>query len=114
MRPMPSSFSSSSFSSSSSLCVSADHRIGRVLLDAYGRRHEAQKIYLRQAAARRWVERRNAIRQRGPPGAGTQAPLRAIDHQLRLVSFLPFRPLPSLLAVRGRRGRGWGRPARTR
>ncbi|CAM1500982.1 Fc.00g101440.m01.CDS01 [Cosmosporella sp. VM-42] len=47
----------------------------QVLLDAYARRHEGQKIYLRQAAAQRWVEYRLQSR--------STSQLRACDQQLR-------------------------------
>lgn len=57
----------------------------RVLLDSYARRHEGQKIYLRQAAAQRWVENRDTILQGGRPHPGVQSMLRACDQQLRAV-----------------------------
>lgn len=70
----------------------------RVLLDAFSRRHEAQKIYLRQAAAQRWIEYREEILQGGRPSSGNQAQLRRCDQQLRTVcftlSFLPSVPPP--------------------
>lgn len=59
----------------------------RVHLDAYARRHEGQKIYLRQAAAQRWVEWRDQILMGGRPHAGNQAQLRVVDEQLRTVRF---------------------------
>ncbi|KAF5666835.1 hypothetical protein FHETE_6059 [Fusarium heterosporum] len=55
----------------------------QVLLDAYSRRHEGQKIYLRQAAAQRWVEYRNQVLQGGPPNSRNQSQLQACDRQLR-------------------------------
>ncbi|KAF7563022.1 hypothetical protein G7046_g1114 [Stylonectria norvegica] len=55
----------------------------QVLLDAYARRHEGQKIYLRQAAAQRWVEYRQQVLQGGQPMSQHQPQLRACDHQLR-------------------------------
>lgn len=55
----------------------------QVLLDSYARRHEGQKIYLRQAAAQRWVENRDTILQGGRPHPGVQSILRACDQQLR-------------------------------
>ncbi|KAM0339989.1 hypothetical protein ACHAPU_010706 [Fusarium lateritium] len=55
----------------------------QVLLDAYSRRHEGQKIYLRQAAAQRWVEYRNQVLQGGPPNSRTQSQLQVCDRQLR-------------------------------
>ncbi|KAL2118646.1 hypothetical protein VTJ04DRAFT_8306 [Mycothermus thermophilus] len=61
----------------------AKAELRQVLLDAYARRHEGQKIYLRQAAAQRWIEWRDQILQGGRPHAGNQAQLRACDQQLR-------------------------------
>lgn len=58
----------------------------RVHLDAYARRHEGQKIYLRQAAAQRWIEWRAQILMGGRPHSGNQPQLRACDQQLRAVS----------------------------
>ncbi|KAF5572504.1 uncharacterized protein FTJAE_1432 [Fusarium tjaetaba] len=55
----------------------------QVLLDAYARRHEGQKIYLRQAAAQRWVEYRKQVLQGGVPNSSNQSQLRACDRQLR-------------------------------
>ncbi|KAJ4423675.1 hypothetical protein N0V82_001698 [Gnomoniopsis sp. IMI 355080] len=54
-----------------------------VLLDAYGRRHEAQKIYLRQAASQRWVEYRDQVLNGARPNSKNQAQLRLCDQQLR-------------------------------
>lgn len=59
--------------------------VGRVLLDAYSRRHEGQKIYLRQAAAQRWVEYRKQVLQGGVPNSRNQSQLQACDRQLRAV-----------------------------
>jgi hypothetical protein len=58
----------------------------RVLLDAYSRRHEAQKIYLRQGAAQRWIGWRDHVLQGQPPQAGHAEQLAACDAQLRVVS----------------------------
>ena len=58
----------------------------RVLLDAYSRRHEGQKIYLRQAAAQRWVGWRDQVLQGQRPHAGHTEQLAACDAQLRAVS----------------------------
>ncbi|KAF6821925.1 hypothetical protein CPLU01_12321 [Colletotrichum plurivorum] len=55
----------------------------RCLLDSFARRHECQKIYLRQAAAQRWVSNRDDVLQGGRPNARTQAHLMACDQQLR-------------------------------
>ena len=60
--------------------------VERVLLDAYARRHEGQKIYLRQAAANRWVERRAQILNGDRPNSSNRSALRANDQQLRAVS----------------------------
>ncbi|KAB5525584.1 hypothetical protein GE09DRAFT_1229381 [Coniochaeta sp. 2T2.1] len=54
-----------------------------VLLDAYARRHEGQKIYLRQAAAQRWIEWREQILMGGRPHSGNHSQLRGCDMQLR-------------------------------
>lgn len=58
----------------------------RVMLDAYSRRHEAQKIYLRQLAAQRWVSWRDQVLQGQRPHAGHTEHLAAVDQQLRVVS----------------------------
>jgi len=55
----------------------------QVLLDAYARRHESQKIYLRQAAAQRWIGYRDQILQGQRPHAGHSGQLAACDAQLR-------------------------------
>ncbi|KAI1211672.1 uncharacterized protein F4807DRAFT_458567 [Annulohypoxylon truncatum] len=55
----------------------------RILLDAYSRRHEGQKIYLRQAAAQRWIEYRETILQGQRPKSSHRRQLRACDEQLR-------------------------------
>ncbi|KAG5982769.1 hypothetical protein E4U55_001375 [Claviceps digitariae] len=46
-------------------------------------RHEGQKIYLRQGAAKRWVEFREMILQGQRPHPAAQAQLQACDRQLR-------------------------------
>lgn len=61
----------------------------RVLLDAYGRRHEAQKIYLRQAASQRWIEHREQVLNGGRPSSKNQSQLRLCDQQLRTVRLPP-------------------------
>ncbi|KAL7814074.1 hypothetical protein V8C26DRAFT_430001 [Trichoderma gracile] len=58
-------------------------RLQRVLLDAYARRHEAQKILLRQAAAQRWIGYREQVLQGQRPHPGNHAQLQALDNQLR-------------------------------
>ncbi|KAK8056477.1 hypothetical protein PG993_001704 [Apiospora rasikravindrae] len=55
----------------------------QVLLDAYARRHEAQKIYLRQAAAQGWIQNRGQVLQGGRPSSSNRRQLRACDEQLR-------------------------------
>ncbi|KAI0017470.1 hypothetical protein F4780DRAFT_594065 [Xylariomycetidae sp. FL0641] len=54
-----------------------------VLLDAFARRHVAQKIYLRQAAAQRWIEYREQVLQGQRPNSAHRRSLRACDEQLR-------------------------------
>ncbi|GKT45041.1 uncharacterized protein ColSpa_05222 [Colletotrichum spaethianum] len=39
------------------------------LLDSFARRHECQKIYLRQAAAQRWISNRDGVLQGGRPNS---------------------------------------------
>ncbi|QSZ36704.1 hypothetical protein DSL72_006587 [Monilinia vaccinii-corymbosi] len=55
----------------------------RVLLDAFSRRHEAQKIYLRQGAAQRWISYRDQVLQGERPHTGHTDRLNACDVQLR-------------------------------
>ncbi|KAL2206105.1 hypothetical protein CC79DRAFT_1369535 [Sarocladium strictum] len=55
----------------------------QILLDAYARRHEGQKIFLRQGAAQRWVELRNQILQGQRPTSKHNSYLRQCDQQLR-------------------------------
>ncbi|KAJ4302425.1 hypothetical protein N0V88_002569 [Collariella sp. IMI 366227] len=62
----------------------AKAELKQVLLDAYARRHEGQKIYLRQSAAQRWIEYRDQILMGGRPHVGNQAQLQACDQQLRV------------------------------
>lgn len=61
----------------------------RVLLDAYARRHEAQKIYLRQEAAQRWIGWREHTLQGERPHAGHAAGLANCDAALQAVSSIP-------------------------
>ncbi|KAI1081327.1 hypothetical protein F5B20DRAFT_60594 [Whalleya microplaca] len=61
----------------------AKAELKQVLLDAYARRHEAQKIYLRQAAAQRWIEYREHVLQGQQPTHAHRRQLRACDEQLR-------------------------------
>lgn len=55
------------------------------MLDAYSRRHEGQKIYLRQAAAQRWIGWREQVLQGQRPQTGHTQQLAACDSQLRAV-----------------------------
>ncbi|KJZ78749.1 hypothetical protein HIM_02140 [Hirsutella minnesotensis 3608] len=55
----------------------------QVLLDAFSRRHEGHKIYLRQAAAQRWIDSRDSILQGNRPFPAVQPHLAACDNQLR-------------------------------
>lgn len=52
-------------------------------LDAFARRHESHKIWLRQGAATRWVVERFDILQGQQPHAGHSAQLKACDRRLR-------------------------------
>lgn len=60
------------------------------MLDAFSRRHEGQKIYLRQVAAQHWVEWRDNVLQGQRPHSGHTEQLAACDAQLRVVSFFPY------------------------
>ena len=75
----------------------------RILLDAYARRHEAQKIYLRQAAAQRWIEWWNTVLQGQEPNSSHRRQLRSCDERLRMVrtTTLPHRsnPLRHIVSV---------------
>lgn len=64
----------------------AKAELQQVLLDAYSRRHEAQKIYLRQQAAQRWISWREQVLQGQRPQPGNSEQLNACDRQLRMVS----------------------------
>ncbi|KXJ91096.1 hypothetical protein Micbo1qcDRAFT_195898 [Microdochium bolleyi] len=55
----------------------------QVLLDAFARRHVAQMIYLRQAAAQRWVTYRDQVMQSQQSPSGLRRALEACDDQLR-------------------------------
>lgn len=57
----------------------------RVLLDASARRFQAQRIYLRNVAAARWVNMRNGILQGQRRHAGHTAALQQADNALRAV-----------------------------
>ncbi|PHH68699.1 hypothetical protein CDD82_340 [Ophiocordyceps australis] len=53
------------------------------LLDAFSRRHEAQKIYAKQCVAKKWVEARRNILKGRRPHSSIQPQLQAYDAQLR-------------------------------
>ncbi|KAL7786639.1 hypothetical protein V8C37DRAFT_291478 [Trichoderma ceciliae] len=55
----------------------------QILLDAYARRHEGQKIVLRQAAAQRWIDYRDQVLLGQRPHPGNHAQLQILDNQLR-------------------------------
>jgi hypothetical protein len=59
------------------------------MLDAFSRRHEGQKIYLRQLAAQRWIGWRDQVLQGGRPHTGNTEQLEACDAQLRVVCQTP-------------------------
>ncbi|KAK0755034.1 hypothetical protein B0T18DRAFT_425324 [Schizothecium vesticola] len=52
-------------------------------LDAFSRRHEAQKIYLRQTAAQRWIQWREQVLMGGQSHSEVNSQLRSLDQQLR-------------------------------
>ena len=57
-----------------------------MLLDAYARRHEAQKIYLRQMAAQRCISaRKQILDSTGGPNPSNEFQLYALDAQLQQV-----------------------------
>ncbi|EPE27780.1 hypothetical protein GLAREA_04571 [Glarea lozoyensis ATCC 20868] len=62
----------------------AKAELQQVMLDAFARRHEAQKIYLRQGAALRWVEWRDSVLAGERPHGGNANQLDACDVQLRV------------------------------
>lgn len=84
----------------------------RVMLDAYSRRHEAQKIYLRQGAAQRWIGWRDQVLQGERPHSGHTEQLSACDAQLRVVS--THRSLPTCLGYDNRLGQTFIPPTETR
>ena len=57
------------------------------MLDAYSRRHEAQKIYERQGAAQNWMSWRDNVLQGQRPQPRHASQLAACDRQLRAVSY---------------------------
>jgi len=75
-------------SSASEALVMRDIDDFRVMLDAFARRHEGQKIYLRQQAAQRWISWRDQVLQGQRPHSGHTSQLAACDAQLRVVSVL--------------------------
>ncbi|TQN72098.1 hypothetical protein CSHISOI_03407 [Colletotrichum shisoi] len=58
--------------------------LNQCMLDSFARRHECQKIYLRQAAAQRWIGNRDGALQGGRPNSRNGSHLRACDQQLRV------------------------------
>ncbi|EHY58334.1 hypothetical protein HRR83_007303 [Exophiala dermatitidis] len=54
----------------------------RIILDASTRRFQAHKIYLRAAAAMRWVRMRSQLLRGEKPGARHMSSLRTIDQRL--------------------------------
>jgi len=58
------------------------------LLDAYSRRHEAQKIYLRQTAVQSWIGWRESTLNGERPHTGHREGLERCDAALRAVSLL--------------------------
>jgi hypothetical protein len=58
----------------------------QVILDGFSRRHEAQKIWLRQSAVLRWVGWREAVLMGMRPDARHASALAACDVALRAVS----------------------------
>jgi hypothetical protein len=56
------------------------------MLDAFSRRHEAQKIYERQGAAQNWISWRDNVLQGQRPQPRHASQLAACDRQLRTVS----------------------------
>lgn len=58
-------------------------QLQRVILDASARRFQAQKIYLRAAAAFKWVQRRQAVLQGRKPQAAHSQALKEADKTLR-------------------------------
>jgi hypothetical protein len=62
--------------------------LSQVLLDSFARRHEAQKICMRQGAAMRWVAWRDSVLMGMRPNVTHVQGLAACDQALRAVSFL--------------------------
>ncbi|KPI44599.1 uncharacterized protein AB675_8345 [Cyphellophora attinorum] len=55
----------------------------RIILDSSTRRFQAHKIYLRAAAAMRWIQGRNQILRGARPSGQHENALRRVDSQLR-------------------------------
>ena len=70
------------------LGVQLTSQLNRIMLDAYSRRHEAQKIYERQGAAQNWISWRDNVLQGQRPQPRHASQLAACDRQLRVVSSL--------------------------
>ena len=64
----------------------AANQENRILLDASARRFQAQKIYLRAAAASRWINTRHTILQGQRPQAIHTSALQQANNVLRAVS----------------------------
>ena len=58
----------------------------RIIVDAAIRRFKAQKIYLRAAAALRWVNSRNQVLQGRSAGGSVSPVLQQLRNNLRVVS----------------------------
>jgi hypothetical protein len=61
----------------------------RIILDASTRRFQAHKVYLRAAAATRWIQMRQQVLRGEKPNGRHANALRAIDQRLHDVSDLP-------------------------
>lgn len=62
------------------------NNVNSIHLDAYARRHQAQKIFLRQKAVQRWCEHRENVLRGARPHPENNAQLAGLDLQLRSVS----------------------------
>ena len=68
------------------LCYKTFTDMTRIILDAATRRFQAHKIYMRTAAAMRWVHMRSQVLQGQKPNGRHVQQLRRIDQHLREVS----------------------------
>lgn len=62
----------------------------RVLIDASARRFKTHKIFLRAAAAMRWMSRRNQILQGQKPNQGHDQALQQARNTLELVGYQSY------------------------